>query len=165
MAFEKAPFRGRGSLPNLLIKSKALVGHDHKGILCKAWYLAENSMRIPEWVQTLRTGILAGVIGDLTEFGWATTYADITGEEARAFTRGITSAAGVRAFLPGFHSALLDLAVNMTFVVVLSIILTFAWRAFARKRNLTNPFPFMLTSLTAVWVINFLSCCQSFARR
>jgi hypothetical protein len=112
-------------------------------------------MRIPEWVQTLRTGILAGVIGDLTEFGWATTYADITGEEARAFTRGITSAAGVRAFLPGFHSALLDLAVNMTFVVVLSVILTFTWRAFARKRNLTNPFPFMLTSLTAVWVINF----------
>lgn len=113
-------------------------------------------MRITEWLVTLRTGILAGLLGGLVEIGWISLYADITGEEARAFARGATSAVGLRAFLPGFRSAVLDLGVNMTFAVVLSIILTFAWRAFARKRNLTNPFPFMLAALAIVWIINFL---------
>ena len=112
-------------------------------------------MRIPEWLVTLRTGILAGLLGGLTEIGWISLYADITGEDARAFARGVTSAAGLRGFLPGFHSALLDLGVNMTFIVVLSVALAFAWRALARKRNLANPFPFMLAALAGVWVINF----------
>lgn len=114
-------------------------------------------MRIGKWFVTLRTGILAGLLGGLTEFGWVSLYADITGEDVRAFARGVTSAAGVRGFLPGFHSALLDIGANMTFVVVLSVVLTFAWRAFAGKRNLTNPFPFMLAALAGVWVINFFA--------
>ncbi len=112
-------------------------------------------MRTGEWLKSLRTGILAGLLGGLTEFGWVTLCADVTGEEPRAFARGATSAVGFRAFLPGFHSALLDLGMNLAFVVALSVVLTFAWRAIARKRNLTNPFPFMLAVLAALWVINF----------
>ena len=55
-------------------------------------------MRIPEWRVTLRAGILAVLLGGLTEFGWATLHAHLTGEEPREFARAITSAAGVRAF-------------------------------------------------------------------
>lgn len=113
-------------------------------------------MHITRWLLTLRSGVLGGLLGGLAEIGLISLYADITGEDARAFARGVTSAVGLRAFLPGFHSAVLDLGVNMIFAVVLSVILTFAWRAFARKRNLTNPFPFMLVALAGVWAINFL---------
>jgi hypothetical protein len=112
-------------------------------------------MRTTEPLVTLRTGILAGLLGGLIEIGWVSLYGEITGEDARAFARGITSAVGVRALLPSFHSAFLDVLANMTFVVVLSVVLTFAWRAIAGKRNWTNPFPFMLAALAGVWVINF----------
>jgi hypothetical protein len=112
-------------------------------------------MRMTSSFVTLRTGILAGFLGGLIEIGWVSLYADITGQDARAFARGVTSATGVRALLPSFHSPLLDISVNMTFVVLLSLLLTFAWRAFAEKRNLINPFPFMLAVLAGVWVINF----------
>jgi len=112
-------------------------------------------MRITERLVTLRTGILAGFLGGLIEVGWVSLYSDITGEDTRAFARGVTSAAGVRAILPGFNSALLDVGLNMTFVVVLSVVLTFTWRAFAKKHDLTNPFPFMLMILAGVWATNF----------
>jgi hypothetical protein len=114
-----------------------------------------NSIRTGEWFRSLRTGILAGLLGGLTEFGWVTLCADVTGEEPRAFALGATSAVGFRAFLPGFHAALLDVGINIAFVVVLSVVLTFAWRAISRRRDLTNPFPFMLAALTALWLTNF----------
>jgi hypothetical protein len=71
-------------------------------------------MRVAEWFVTLRTGILAGLLGGLTEIGWISLYGEITGKDAPTFARGITSVAGVRALFPSFHSALLDIGLNMT---------------------------------------------------
>jgi hypothetical protein len=54
-------------------------------------------MSISKRSSTLLTGIIAGLIGGLVEFGWVTLYADITGADPHQFAPGIVSATGVRA--------------------------------------------------------------------
>src|SRR5271166_843636 len=113
-------------------------------------------MSISKRSSTLLTGIIAGLIGGLVEFGWVTLYADITGADPHQFAPGIISATGVRALLPGLPPSLLSIPVNLSFAVVLGIVLTFAWRAIRAKRpDLTNPLPFALAALAVVWAINF----------
>jgi len=49
----------------------------------------------------------------------------------------------------------------MALAAMLGIILVFARRAVVAKRpHLSNPYPFMLTALAAVWAINFFVCCD-----
>ena len=44
----------------------------------------------------------------------------------------------------------------MALAAMLGIILVFTWRALSAKRpHLSNPYPFMLTALAAVWTVNF----------
>ncbi len=113
-------------------------------------------MSISKRSSTLLTGIITGLIGGLVEFGWVTLYADITGADPHQFAPGIVSATGVRALLPGRPPSLLSIPVNLSFAVVLGIVLTFAWRAIrARRPDLTNPLPFALAALAVVWAINF----------
>ena len=114
------------------------------------------SVSISKRSATLLTGIVAGLIGGLVEFGWVTLYADITGEDPHQFAPGIVSATSVRALLPGRPPSLPSVIVNLSFAVVLGIVLTFAWRAIRASRpGLTNPLPFTLAALAVVWVINF----------
>jgi hypothetical protein len=105
---------------------------------------------------TLLIGGVAGVIGGLVEFGWVTLYADLTGEDPHQFAPGIVSAASIRALFPGRPPSLLSVIANLSFAVVLGIVLTFVWRAIrARRPELTNPLPFTLAALAVVWAINF----------
>jgi hypothetical protein len=107
-------------------------------------------------IATLRTGILAGLVGGLSEIAWVSLYADITGADTGEFARAVTTAAGVRALLPAASLAAVGIAVHMMLAVALGTVLTFAWQALrAKRRNLTNPYPFMPAALTGVWAINF----------
>ena len=119
-------------------------------------YPMEPPVSISKRSSTLLTGGVAGLIGGLVEFGWVTLYADITGADPHQFAPGIVSAASVRALIPGRPPSLLAVIVNLSFAVVLGIVLTFAWRAIrARRPDLTNPLPFALAALAVVWAINF----------
>lgn len=114
-------------------------------------------MSISKPSSTLLTGSVAGLVGGLVEFGWVTLYADIIGVDPHQVAPGIVSAAGVRALLPGHPPSAPAIVVNLSFAVVLGIVLTLAWRAIrARKPDLANPLPFALAALAVVWAINFL---------
>src|ERR1700678_1250498 len=105
----------------------------------------------------MRTGAFAGIAGGLAEIAWVTLYAGLTGADPAALARGVTTAAGVSALLPDDSSVALGLGVHMALAAMLGIILVFVWRALSAKRpNLNNPYPFMLTALAAVWTINVL---------
>ena len=102
-----------------------------------------------------RRGIVAGAAGGIAEVAWVTCYAGLTGGSPAAVARGVTTAAGVNALLPAFPVGL-GAAVHMLLAVALGIALVCAWTALrARGPVLNNPYPFTLTALTAVWVINF----------
>jgi hypothetical protein len=104
---------------------------------------------------TLRTGVIAGTAGGLAEVAWVTLYSALTGGDPAIVARGVTTAAGVSALLPG-ATATLGVAVHMTLAVGLGIALAFAWRALSANRGGSiNPYPFMLAALAGVWAINF----------
>ncbi|MFZ3357666.1 MAG: hypothetical protein WA652_08655 [Xanthobacteraceae bacterium] len=105
--------------------------------------------------EVLHRGVLAGVAGGLAEVAWVTLYAAATGGDPAVLARGVTTAAGVSALLPASPAAL-GVGVHMTLAVALGVVLSFAWSALRGcRRSLTNPYPFMLAALAAVWVINF----------
>jgi hypothetical protein len=104
----------------------------------------------------MRTGAFAGIAGGLAEIAWVTLYAGMTGTAPAALARGVTTAAGISALLPEDSPVALGIGVHMALGAMLGIILVFAWRAVVAKRpHLSNPYPFMLTALAAVWAINF----------
>jgi hypothetical protein len=104
----------------------------------------------------MRTGAFAGIAGGLAEIAWVTLYAGMTGTAPAALARGVTTAAGISALLPEDSPVALGIGVHMALAAMLGIILVFAWRAVVAKRpHLSNPYPFMLTALAAVWAINF----------
>ena len=80
----------------------------------------------------------------------------MTGTDPAALARGVTTAAGISALLPVDSPVALGIGVHMALAATLGIILIFAWRALSAKRpHLSNPYPFMLTALAAVWTVNF----------
>jgi hypothetical protein len=104
----------------------------------------------------MRTGAFAGIAGGLAEIAWVTLYAGMTDTAPAALARGVTTAAGISALLPEDSPVALGIGVHMALAAMLGIILVFAWRAVVAKRpHLSNPYPFMLTALAAVWAINF----------
>ena len=104
----------------------------------------------------MRTGALAGIAGGLAEIAWVTLYAGMTGTDPAALARGVTTAAGISALLPEDSPIALGIGVHMALAAMLGIILVFIWRALSAKRpHLSNPYPFMLTALAAVWTVNF----------
>lgn len=103
----------------------------------------------------LRQGILAGTAGGLAEIAWVTFYAGATGVDPAVLARGVTTAAGVSALLPA-SPVVLGVTVHMTLAVMLGVALSCAWSALRDHRpGLSNPYPFMLAALAAVWVLNF----------
>jgi hypothetical protein len=105
--------------------------------------------------EALRVGIIAGAAGGLAEIAWVTLYAGMTGGDPAALARGVTTAAGASALLPAASPIILGIGVHMTLAVMLGMILALAWQTLSVRRGLTNPYPFMLAALAAVWVINF----------
>lgn len=107
-------------------------------------------------LETLRSGIIAGAAGGLAEIAWVTLYAGVTGGDPAALARGVTTAAGVDALLPAASPVTLGIGVHMILAAMLGVVLALTWQVLsARRRGLTNPYPFMLAALAAVWVINF----------
>jgi hypothetical protein len=104
----------------------------------------------------MRTGAFAGIAGGLAETAWVTLYAGMTGADPAELARGVTTAAGISSLLPEDSSVALGIGVHMALAATLGVILVFAWRDLAAKRpHLSNPYPFMLAALAAVWTINF----------
>jgi hypothetical protein len=105
---------------------------------------------------TLRHGIIAGLAGGLAEVGWVTLYAWATGGDPSVLARGVTTAAGVTALLPGSAEAL-GVAVHMTLAMVLGCALAFAWRTLSSAQSgLTHLYPVAIAALSGVWAVNFL---------
>jgi hypothetical protein len=105
---------------------------------------------------TMRTGVIAGAAGGLAEIAWVTLYAAITGTDPAVVARGVTTAAGLNAFLPNMPVTI-GIGVHMTLAVLLGIALTAIWKSsIAKESRSTNPYPFMLSVLLDVWVINFM---------
>jgi hypothetical protein len=105
--------------------------------------------------ETARLGAIAGAAGGLAEIAWVTLYAEATGGNAAILARGVTTATGVSALLPG-APMILGVAVHMTLAVTLGIVLAFTWRALSVNRaRLVSPYPFTLAALVGVWAVNF----------
>lgn len=106
-------------------------------------------------LEIIGQGIVAGAAGGLAEIAWVTLYAGATGADAAVLARGVTTAVGVTSILPASPVAA-GIAVHMTLAVALGIGLAFARATLReRRRDLTNPFAFMLTALVGVWALNF----------
>ena len=104
---------------------------------------------------TIRIGVIAGAAGGLAEIAWVTLYAAITGADPAVVARGVTTAAGLDAFLPNMP-ATVGIGAHMTLAVLLGIALTAIWKSSIAKGPLSsNPYPFMLAALLDVWMINF----------
>lgn len=116
----------------------------------------DRTMTSARRLAIFRKGVLAGATGGFAEIAWVSVYASLTGGDAAALARGVTTAAGLGTLLPASPAAL-GLAVHMTLAVALGLALAVAWEALCvRRRGLTNPYPFMLSALGSVWAINFL---------
>jgi hypothetical protein len=113
------------------------------------------AMTNTERVAMLRTGVIAGAAGGLAEIAWVTLYAGVTGGDPAALARGVTTAAGVSALIPA-SPVMLGICVHMMLAVMLGVVLTLAWQVLSARGHVsTNPYPFMLAALAAVWAINF----------
>jgi hypothetical protein len=104
---------------------------------------------------TLRHGIIAGVAGGLAEVAWVTLYAWMTGGDPTILARGVTTASGLTALLPGATEAL-GIAIHMTLAIALGVALAFAWRGLSSARpGLNNPYPVAIAALSLIWAVNF----------
>jgi hypothetical protein len=113
-------------------------------------------MRDTQRFSTVRTGVLAGAAGGLTEIAWVAVYAWSTGTDPAVVARGVTTAAGVSALLPD-SPVMLGIAVHLTLAVTLGVALSFGWRALSKSVGFAvNPYPLMLAALVGVWAVNFL---------
>jgi hypothetical protein len=105
--------------------------------------------------ETVRQGFAAGAAGGLAEIAWVALYAGVTGGDAAIIAKGVTSAAGVSAFLPS-STVMLGIIVHMSLAVIVGILLAFAWRELREQwPSLKNPYPLALAALAGIWVLNF----------
>jgi hypothetical protein len=104
---------------------------------------------------TIRTGIIAGAAGGLAEMAWIILYAGITGGDPAVLARGVTTAAGLSAFLPS-HPAVIGISVHMGLALLLGVALVALWRLSGDGRfGRIDPYCFMLAALLGIWAINF----------
>jgi hypothetical protein len=102
----------------------------------------------------MRTGVFAGAAGGLAEIAWVSLYAAMSGADPAILARGVTTAAGLSALFPTSLVAI-GIEVHMVLAVMLGVALAFGSQALATKRDLTNPYPLMLGTLTGIWAVNF----------
>ena len=104
--------------------------------------------------ETILSGAIAGAAGGLAEVAWVALYAAVTGSSAAIIAKGVTTAAGVSALLPG-APVQMGVAVHMALSLALGIALTFAWRSLAARSGAVGPYGFCLAALLGVWFVNF----------
>jgi hypothetical protein len=103
----------------------------------------------------VRRGVVAGAAGGIAEILWISVYAAVTGGNAAALARGITTAVGVSALFPA-TSAAFGIIIHMALAVALGIALAFAWRTLSTWRmERTCLSAFVLAALAGVWAVNF----------
>lgn len=107
----------------------------------------------PGFNEILKRGLLVGAAGGLAEIIWVSLYAGLTGGNAAALARGVTTAVGVTALLPESPISI-GIAVHMALAVLLGVALVGVWQTLAR-RDTISLYGFMLTALAGVWAINF----------
>lgn len=99
----------------------------------------------------LRTGLFIGIAGGLAEIVVVWLYSAISGGDATAVARHVSSAVGLDG-----KSALVGVIVHMSLACVLGITLCAALQLLVKlsDRNAAI-FSFMVGSLAIIWVINF----------
>ena len=103
----------------------------------------------------IKRGFLAGAAGGLAEIFWVSLYAVATGGDAALLARGVTTAAGVSAFMPAAPVAM-GIAVHMALAVLLGIALAGLWQVLARRNSgVSSLYAVTLAALATVWAINF----------
>ena len=106
-------------------------------------------------IETVRYGFAAGAAGGVAEIAWVTLYAAVTGGDPAILARGVTSAAGASALLPG-SPVILGITLHMTLAIMVGLLLAFAWREFCERwPSLRSPYPFALVALAGIWALNF----------
>lgn len=101
----------------------------------------------------IKYGMLAGAAGGLAEVAWVSFYAAITGGNAAALARGVTTAAGVTALLPA-APVTTGIVVHMMLAVMLGVVLTGLWQTLQTQR-VGSLHVVSLALLASVWAINF----------
>ena len=82
-------------------------------------------------------------------------YSELTGGNAAAIARGVTTAAGVSAMLPE-SPVMIGVITHMVLAVALGVTLAFAWQFLsARSQGVAGRYLFVLAALVGVWTINF----------
>jgi hypothetical protein len=105
---------------------------------------------------TFYTGIVAGAAGGLAEMAWVTLCAGITGDDPAALAQGVTTAAGLSAFLP-HHAVAIGIGVHMLLALALGVALAAIWNPLGGNHSgPDNPYPSVLAALLGIWAINFL---------
>ncbi len=99
----------------------------------------------------LRTGVLLGLAGGLAEVAVVSSYEAVTGGNVSDVSTGISNAFGLVG-----APASQGLALHMLLAVGLGIGLVAGLRAAPGWARAYGAVPFMLSSLAAVWAINFL---------
>ena len=103
----------------------------------------------------IKRGFLAGAAGGLAEILWVSLYAVATGGDAAILARGVTTAAGVTAFMPA-APVTMGIAVHMTLAVLLGIAVAGLWQVLARRGSrVSSLYAVTIAALAAVWAINF----------
>lgn len=99
-----------------------------------------------------KAGALAGICGGIAEITWVSAYSALTGTSASEVAGQIT-ASFVRDTTALGSPALLGLAIHLALSVLLGI--AFAAALWPRDPRSTDLMPIALTTLVAVWMVNF----------
>jgi hypothetical protein len=106
-------------------------------------------------LEIMRRGVVAGLAGGLAEVAWVSLYAGITGCNAEILARGVTTASGVSALLPG-SPVPLGIGVHMVLAIMLGVALSYVWSKLSTNGfGSARAYPVMLAALAGVWAINF----------
>lgn len=104
--------------------------------------------------ELIRRAVAAGAVGGVAEIAWVSLYAALTGGNAAVIARGVTTAVGVNALLPG-ASVGTGVAVHMVLAVFLGVPLALLWQGIGKRQGLAGGYAAVLAALACVWAINF----------
>ena len=109
-------------------------------------------------MQTVRYGVLLGIVGGIAEIIWIAFYGLFAGGSAVAVARAVSST--VSTALPGVSFEVAPVAyrivIHMALAIGLGVALVFAWRVLTEQRqHRVNEYAFMVAALATVWAFNF----------
>jgi hypothetical protein len=104
--------------------------------------------------ELIKRGVIAGAAGGIAEIAWVSLYAALTGNDAGMVARGVTTAVGVIALLPG-EAVGTGVAVHMVLAVLLGVPVLLVWQTIGRRQGVSGAYAAVLAALVGVWAINF----------